>query len=97
VVIGVLFVLTFLTVFVTRFDFGAFNVVVALLIASIKAGLVMAYFMHLKYDSMVNRSVFASSFLFLFLLAIFSFLDLFSRTDPRGYIGFLHTCTEAGP
>ncbi|MFK8137911.1 MAG: cytochrome C oxidase subunit IV family protein [Bdellovibrionales bacterium] len=83
VVIGILFVLTFLTVYVTRFDFGIFNVAIALIIATGKAVLVMGYFMHLKYDSMMNRVILGSSFFFLALFAVILFLDVFTRIDPR--------------
>ena len=43
--------LTFITVVVTRFDFGAFNIVVAMTVASCKAFLVAYFFMHLKYEN----------------------------------------------
>ena len=46
-----LLVLTAVTVAVSRIDFGVFNIVVAMLIASVKAGLVGLFFMHLKYEN----------------------------------------------
>lgn len=52
-VLLVLLVLTFITVAVSRVDFGTFNIVVAMLVASIKAGLVGLFFMHLKYEDKV--------------------------------------------
>lgn len=45
-----LLALTFLTVAVSRFNFGSWNIVVALLVASIKAVLVALFFMHLRYE-----------------------------------------------
>ena len=45
-----LLVLTFVTVLVSRFDFGSMNVVVAMVVASAKALLVAMFFMHLKYE-----------------------------------------------
>ena len=45
-----LIVLTVITVWVSRHDFGAMNIVVAMLIASVKAMLVALFFMHLKYE-----------------------------------------------
>lgn len=83
-VIASLFALTIITVWVAKaFHFGAFNVAIALIIATTKALLVMTYFMHLKWDSKLNRVVFASSFFFLGLLALISFLDIYTRVNPR--------------
>ena len=49
-----LIVLTAITVAVSRVDFGVWNLVVAMLVASIKAGLVTLFFMHLKYENKVT-------------------------------------------
>lgn len=49
-VFGALVCLTVITVGVASLDFGAFNMVVAMGIASVKAGLVALFFMHLKYE-----------------------------------------------
>lgn len=50
-ILGILLVLTFVTVWVAQIDFGVFNIVVAMGIASVKAGLVGLFFMHLKYEN----------------------------------------------
>ena len=42
--------MTVLTVVVSRFDLGAWNIVVAMVVASIKALTVALFFMHLKYE-----------------------------------------------
>jgi cytochrome c oxidase subunit 4 len=56
------------TVMVTKVDLGGEgNFIVAMVIATIKAGLVMAYFMHLRWDKKFNVVVFLSSFLFVTL------------------------------
>ena len=47
----VLLVLTWLTITVAYLDFGNMAVAIALLIATFKAGVVLAYYMHLKFDS----------------------------------------------
>lgn len=78
VLLALLF-LTFITVVVAQFDFGSANMLIAMGIASIKASLVIAFFMHLKYDTAINKLVFMSSFLFLSLLFIFTLGDLFTR------------------
>lgn len=78
VLLALLF-LTFITVWVAQFDFGSANMLIAMLIASVKASLVIGFFMHLKYDTAINKLVFLSSFLFLSLLFIFTLGDLFTR------------------
>jgi len=78
VLLALLF-LTFITVFVSLFDFGSANMLIAMAIASFKASLVIAFFMHLKWDTAINKIVFLSSFLFLSLLFIFTLSDQFTR------------------
>ena len=76
---------TVLTVVTAKYmDFGSFNVLVAFGIAGVKGFLVMAYFMHLKFDEPSNRYIILSSFFFVFLLFIFCILDLTTRhqIDP---------------
>ncbi|TVQ76418.1 MAG: hypothetical protein EA369_10095 [Bradymonadales bacterium] len=83
-----LFVFTFLTVFIARFDFGALNFPIAMLIASAKAMAVMLYFMGLKYDDNQNRAIFFSGFAFFGLFVFFVAVDFFARPSsqmpPRG-------------
>ena len=45
-----LLALTVITVAAAQVDFGSWNIVVALLIASVKAILVLLFFMHLKFE-----------------------------------------------
>lgn len=72
--------LTALTVITAKFmDFGAFNVLVAFSIAAVKGFLVLAYFMHLKYDAPKNRYIIGSSFFFVFLLFVICILDIYTR------------------
>lgn len=68
--------LTFLTVFITRFDFGVFNLLVALLVALIKASLVIYIFMGLKWNKSFDRFAFLSSFIFLFIFFLLVFVDI---------------------
>lgn len=75
-VLGALVILTILTVAVTAVDLGSQgNFIVAMIIATIKAGLVMAYFMHLVWDSRFNVVAFLSSFLFVLLFLSMALLD----------------------
>lgn len=72
--------LTALTVVTAKFmSFGKMDAFVAFSIAAVKATLVMMYFMHLKYDSIMNRVIILGSFFFVLLLYIFSVLDIFTR------------------
>lgn len=59
--------LTALTVAIAQFDFGSFNLVVAMLVASVKASLVILFFMHLKYE---NPITWLYAFFPVFLLAL---------------------------
>ena len=70
----VLLVLTGVTVGVAQIDLGFMNIWVALSIASLKSGLVVAVFMHLKYEQPLFKiAVFAA----LAILAIFIGLTFF--------------------
>jgi cytochrome c oxidase subunit 4 len=76
-----LLALTWVTVWVSDHDFGGANMLVAMAIASVKAALVMAVFMHLLWDTPTNRLFFLCSLLFLSLLFVFIFADLESRSS----------------
>lgn len=70
-----LLVLTAVTVGAAFLDFGAFDFVVAMLIASVKAMLVALFFMHLKYENPFTWLYAAVPVLFLFFLVGGVFLD----------------------
>lgn len=71
-----LVVLTVVTVAVRAIDLGGqMNLVVAMIIASIKAGLVVTYFMHLRWDRTFNVLIFLSSLLFLILFLAMALTD----------------------
>jgi len=78
-VLSLLLVLTFITVAASRMDFGHWNVVIAMFIASVKAGFVLAFFMHLKYDDKTYLVCFLTGIFFLIVLYFFSFLDIATR------------------
>ena len=54
-VLTVLLVLTSLTILVPWLDLTAFTVLIALILASTKAGIVLTYFMHLKMEGMIFK------------------------------------------
>lgn len=68
---GILFVLivfTGLTVYIADLGLGSrTSFMIAMVIATVKAGLVMAVFMHLWWDKRLNLLAFLGSFLFLML------------------------------
>jgi cytochrome c oxidase subunit IV len=83
-IFAALIVLTFITVAVSRVDLGSANSFVAILVATIKAGLVSAFFMHLRYDKPFYAVIFASSFVFLGIMLFFTLDDIGTRSlvDP---------------
>ena len=78
-VFSALIVLTILTVVAHEMHLGVLAAPIAFLIATAKALLVLGYFMHLKYDNMMNRVIFGSGFFFLVLLFLFCFADISTR------------------
>jgi len=73
---GTLMVLTVLTVTVRSIDLGAnINLMIAMLIATVKATLVCLYFMHLRYDNRFHSIVFMSAILLALLFVSFTLMD----------------------
>ncbi|MBG3878354.1 cytochrome-c oxidase [Desulfovibrio oxamicus] len=74
-----LMLLTAITVGVTSFDFGFLNVVVALSVATTKAGLVILWFMHLRYEGRVIRLMVFTAFVILAIAIGLTFFDVAYR------------------
>ena len=70
---------TAITVGVAFLDLGAFNTVVALVIACTKAALVVLFFMHVKYSTRLTWAVVAGSIFFLFIMLALTFNDYLTR------------------
>ncbi len=68
-------VLTIITVAQASFDLGSLDVLVTMVIATVKATLVMLFFMHLAFDKPFNLIIFLSSFVFVALFIIFTLTD----------------------
>jgi cytochrome c oxidase subunit IV len=66
-----LLLLTAATILITRADLGAAKVWGALAIASLKSGLVIAFFMHLKYEARLFKVI-----LFVALATLATFIGL---------------------
>ena len=72
--------LTVITAAVSFVDLGPLNTVVALIIATIKALLVVLFFMHVKYTSeKLTKIVIVSAIFWLFLLLALSMADYATR------------------
>lgn len=78
-VLVALLILTGITVAASRKDFGAANMLIAMAIASVKASLVISIFMHVWWDTAINKIFFLGSFLFLSLLLLFTLADFSTR------------------
>lgn len=74
-----LLAMTGVTVAASYVDLGRLNVWVALAIASVKAGLVLMVFMHMKYEGRLLKLSFLSTIGFLSLMIGFTFWDIAFR------------------
>lgn len=74
---------------------GAFNLVLAMMIAGIKASLVVTFFMHLKDDSRFNALVFIGSVLFAGVFLAYTLNDTNHRNDGDRFHG-LHVLPSTG-
>jgi len=83
-IILTLLALTGITVFAAFVDLGRFNIVVALLIATVKATLVVLIFMHAKYAPERTKLVIIAGIFWLALLLFMTLSDYASRVDYRG-------------
>ena len=73
--------LTVITVFSAQIDLGSFNIILALLIATVKSSLVLLFFMHLYYDNKVNLALILGSVVFLALFIGLTMIDVTRRQD----------------
>ncbi|MDX1638578.1 MAG: cytochrome C oxidase subunit IV family protein [Balneolaceae bacterium] len=81
-VAGALFILTIVTVGVHYLALPhPWSIIVAMIVAVMKASLVALFFMNLYWDEKFNTMLFLASILFLALLVGLSMLDTMFRTD----------------
>lgn len=77
---AILIVGTVLTAWISRVDLGPFNTVVALIIATCKASIVVLFFMHVKYTSeKMTKAVLLAAVFWLILLLMLSLVDYSTR------------------
>ena len=94
-VLGALMGLTILTVSVTSFDLGSQgNLVVAMVIATIKAALVVTFFMHLLWDKKFHLILFLTAVLFVVLFLSMSITD---RGEYQKNIDLYQSTTATTP
>jgi cytochrome c oxidase subunit 4 len=86
-IFGALVLLTIVTVKVSYYDFGPANTIVAMLIATMKASLVAAFFMHLRHDKLFNTLAFLAAFLFLAIFILLTYDDLGNRAKVEPAYG----------
>ena len=84
VFLGLIF-LTVLTTAVAFVDLGAFNVAVALGIATCKMLLVALFFMHVKHSSKLTKLILVGALLWLAIMIGFTMADF----TTRGWFGVL--------
>ena len=84
---GILLAFTVLTVVTGRADLGSANLPIALTIATVKAALVVLFFMHLSESPGANRLVFVVSLLFALVMMVGVFGDLLTRNPMSLPIG----------
>jgi cytochrome c oxidase subunit IV len=72
--------LTVTTAAVSYLDLGAFSIVVALIIATLKGSLVMLFFMHAKYINVkATALVILAGFFWLIILLLMTMTDYITR------------------
>jgi cytochrome c oxidase subunit 4 len=87
-VYGALLVLTVVTVGVSYLGLPPVqSILVAMGVALVKATLVGAWFMHLKYDAKFNIFTFLATFWFMASFFVFTFFDLSSRDAVNDVTG----------
>jgi cytochrome c oxidase subunit 4 len=74
-----LLVLTGLTVFAATLELGPFNAIVALTIATVKALLVLLFFMELRYSTALTKVAVVAAIFFFMLLVGLSLSDYLTR------------------
>jgi cytochrome c oxidase subunit 4 len=79
-----LLILTVITVVIAQFDFGSFNLAIAMLVALIKASLVLMIFMGMRWEKGFTFVLFIGSLLFVGIFIGLMFSDIATRkqTDP---------------
>ena len=78
-VLLVLLILTTITILAIKIHLGAYTVLLALLIASVKVTIVLTYFMHLKFENLLLRIMVGGVFLLFAIVIVITFIDYYFR------------------
>ncbi len=78
-ILALLLVLTVVSVAVTQINLGTLTVTIALFIAGIKSALVLAIFMHLKFDNKMYAFMAIGVVLLIGIMIFITFLDYLYR------------------
>lgn len=70
-----LIILTIVTVFQSTLELGNSELIISMIVATIKASLVILFFMHMIHDKPLNAIIFLSSFIFVALFLGFTLMD----------------------
>ncbi|MDH5491140.1 MAG: c-type cytochrome [Myxococcales bacterium] len=84
-VLAVLIFFTFLTVAAYNIRLGDWNLPVAILIATLKATLVISYFMHMKYETGFNIAFFLGTVAVVGIFLLYSMSDTETRAEVSEY------------
>lgn len=79
VILVILLTLTFISVYVVHLELRAWSVAIALGIACVKGSLVMAYFMHLKFDHVLFKILVVAVLLLFVSFILLTFVDYLYR------------------
>jgi cytochrome c oxidase subunit IV len=77
--------MTAVTVWISLFDFGNWNMIIAMSVATIKAGLVAAYFMQLRYENKFFLAMLLVALIALTTFIVFTMIDNKSRAAIYDY------------
>src|SRR5712692_4033678 len=78
-IFGILMLCTYLTVQIAFFDLGPINIVAALVIAVVKATIVVLFFMHVKYSTRLTWAVVIGGVFWLGILLALTMGDYLTR------------------
>jgi cytochrome c oxidase subunit IV len=78
-ILVMLVLLTAITISVTVIDLATWSVMVALFIACVKGGIVLTYFMHLKFENGLLRALVIGVIVLFALVLMITFFDYLYR------------------
>lgn len=78
-ILAALIVLTFMSIGIIKINLGAYSVLGAMIFAFVKSGLVLTWFMHLKFDKPFLKIMVGAVFVLFFMVTFITFLDYYYR------------------